>query len=116
METAALLERQNDLEEYGGLAASQKPILRTVFPRDSAEEERLFELLQKAYVNARYNKKYEITKDEKVEHKSICKDIKFPNAEVRSIKYYYSLLSGHVGGNVLIDDFERLKKLKGTLL
>lgn len=47
----------HDLEEYGGLAASQEPILLTVFPRDTEEQERRFELLQKAYVNARYKKK-----------------------------------------------------------
>jgi len=55
----------HDLEEYGRLAASQEPILLTVFPRDTAEQIRRFELLQKAYVNARYNKKnYKITKED----------------------------------------------------
>jgi len=49
-------------------------------------------------------------------HKSICKDIKFPNAEVRSVKDYYSQLSINVGEKALIEDLERLEKLKGTLL
>ena len=54
----------HDLDEYGGLAASQEPILVTIFPRDTKEQERRFELLQKAYVNARYNKNYKITKED----------------------------------------------------
>ncbi|MCI0693854.1 HEPN domain-containing protein [candidate division KSB1 bacterium] len=52
----------HDLEEYGGLAASQKPVLNAVFPRDTQEDEHRFELLRKAYVEARYEKNYEITK------------------------------------------------------
>jgi HEPN domain-containing protein len=54
----------HDLDEYGGLAASQEPNLVTIFPRDTKEQERRFELLQKAYVNARYNKNYKITKED----------------------------------------------------
>jgi hypothetical protein len=47
------------------LAASQEPILGTVFPRDTEEQNCRFELLQKAYVNARYNKRnYNITKED----------------------------------------------------
>jgi hypothetical protein len=49
-------------------------------------------------------------------HKRICKDIKFPNAEVVSVSDYYTQLSEQVEGKVLIDKFERLKKLKGILL
>jgi hypothetical protein len=49
-------------------------------------------------------------------HKSICKEIKFPNVEVVSVKDYYSQLSEAVDGNALIDNFERLKKLKSILL
>jgi HEPN domain-containing protein len=45
-----------------------------VFPRDTPEEERLFKLLQRAYVESRYNPDFEITKEDldallpKVEH------------------------------------------------
>jgi HEPN domain-containing protein/predicted nucleotidyltransferase len=56
--------RGHDLDEYGGMAASQAPILHTVFPRDSKEDERRYQLLKKAYVDARYNKNYQITKEE----------------------------------------------------
>jgi HEPN domain-containing protein/predicted nucleotidyltransferase len=55
----------HDLEEYGALTASQEPVFNSVFLRDNEEDERRFELLQKAYVNARYNKKnYNITKED----------------------------------------------------
>ena len=35
-----------------------------MFPRKTGEENRLFELLQKAYIDARYNPKYKITRQE----------------------------------------------------
>jgi HEPN domain-containing protein/predicted nucleotidyltransferase len=54
----------HDLEEYGRLAASQEPVLNAVFPRDTEEQKHRFELLQKAYVEARYEKNYTITKED----------------------------------------------------
>jgi HEPN domain-containing protein/predicted nucleotidyltransferase len=54
----------HDLEEYGRLAASQEPVLNAIFPCDTEEEKHRFELLQKAYVEARYEKNYAITKEE----------------------------------------------------
>ena len=53
----------HDLEELGKLASMHEPIFQTVFPRVSEEEQRLFELLKKAYIDARF-KEYSITKDE----------------------------------------------------
>jgi len=53
----------HDIEEYGTMASSQDPIFLTVFPRDTKEHEHLFELLKKAYVDARYKKSYKITKE-----------------------------------------------------
>ena len=38
--------------------------LREVFPLGTKEEERLFTLLRKAYVDARYNQDYKITAEE----------------------------------------------------
>jgi len=38
--------------------------LSLVFPRNNVQEKRLFDLLRKGYVEARYDKKYSITKDE----------------------------------------------------
>jgi len=54
----------HDIDEYGILVASQEPVFNTIFPRDTQEQEHRFELLQKAYVEARYEKNYTITKDE----------------------------------------------------
>jgi HEPN domain-containing protein/predicted nucleotidyltransferase len=54
----------HDIEEYGVLAASQEPVFNTVFPRDTQEQEHRFELLRKAYVEARYEKNYTITKED----------------------------------------------------
>ncbi|MCI0615744.1 HEPN domain-containing protein [bacterium] len=54
----------HDLVEYGRLAASQEPVLNAVFPRDTEEQKHRFELLQKAYVEARYEKNYTITKED----------------------------------------------------
>ncbi len=34
------------------------------FPRNTSEEERLFDLLQRSYIESRYNPDFEITKDD----------------------------------------------------
>jgi len=38
--------------------------LALVFPRDTEEEKRLFELLKAAYIEARYNTKFIVTKED----------------------------------------------------
>ena len=38
--------------------------LAKVFPCDTKEEERLFKLLQRAYIESRYNPDFEITKED----------------------------------------------------
>jgi HEPN domain-containing protein/predicted nucleotidyltransferase len=53
----------HDIEELGKLASMHDPIFQTVFPRASEEEQRLFDLLKRAYIDSRY-KEYSITKDE----------------------------------------------------
>ncbi len=66
------------------------------FPRDTPEEQRLFKLLQRAYIESRYNPDFEITKADidalvpKVERlrditEKVCK---------RQIEYYKSRISG----------------------
>jgi len=42
------------------------PVLRAVWPRDTRRTRALFELLKRAYVEARYSEHYEITKEELV--------------------------------------------------
>ncbi|MCG8340333.1 MAG: HEPN domain-containing protein [Cytophagales bacterium] len=55
----------HDIEKLGNLASKIKAEMATAFPRSTEEEKRLFKLLQKAYIDARYRKKsYVITKEE----------------------------------------------------
>jgi predicted nucleotidyltransferase/HEPN domain-containing protein len=56
--------RGHDIENFGKLAASFAPIFNTVFPLDTDEHKRLFELLKKAYIDARYKMNYKITREE----------------------------------------------------
>jgi HEPN domain-containing protein/predicted nucleotidyltransferase len=53
----------HDIEELGSLASMHDPIFQTVFSRNSEEEQRLFDLLKRAYIDSRY-KEYSITKEE----------------------------------------------------
>ena len=46
----------HDIEKLGYLASKIKTTLTTVFPRSTEEEKHLFKLLQRAYIDARYNK------------------------------------------------------------
>ena len=46
------------------LAAAQESIILEVFPKGTKIEKQRFELLRKAYVDARYDKNYTITKAE----------------------------------------------------
>jgi uncharacterized protein len=68
--TAALLvlteykPKTHNLDELGKRAAAFAPSLRDVFPRTAPEDERLFKLLKKAYIDARYSTKYAITEGE----------------------------------------------------
>jgi len=54
----------HNLEKLANQAASLHPALRAALPRAAGEEERLFALLKKAYIDARYKKKYRITAEE----------------------------------------------------
>lgn len=52
-----LLKLLNSVKQYSDE-------FRTVFPRDTAEEVRIFELLKAAYVQARYNPDFVVTKED----------------------------------------------------
>ncbi|MBC8551214.1 MAG: HEPN domain-containing protein [Candidatus Brocadiales bacterium] len=54
----------HDLEELGVLVDRLSSKLKNTFPKETKEEKRLFELLKRAYTEARYNMAYEITKKE----------------------------------------------------
>jgi uncharacterized protein len=56
--------RTHNIEKLANQAASLHPAMRAALPRAAGEERRLFDLLKKAYIDARYSKKYRITAEE----------------------------------------------------
>ncbi|MHC5053319.1 MAG: HEPN domain-containing protein [Planctomycetota bacterium] len=54
----------HDIEKLGKLAAAEMHEMLRIFPLGTDEEKRRFELLRRAYVDARYDKKYAITHEE----------------------------------------------------
>jgi uncharacterized protein len=54
----------HNLETLANHADNLHPAMRAVLPRTLEEDKRLFELLKKAYVDARYNRNYRITAEE----------------------------------------------------
>jgi HEPN domain-containing protein/predicted nucleotidyltransferase len=54
----------HDLEKLGKQAVSLNPEFLVVFPNKTEEEKRLFDLLKRAYVEARYERSYKITGEE----------------------------------------------------
>ena len=56
--------KQHDIETLGKQVNNLDPRFLPVFPRTTTEEERLFDLLKKAYIDARYNPGYKITRKE----------------------------------------------------
>lgn len=56
--------KEHDLEFLLGKVKEHTKELHRVFPRNSKEEKHLFDLLRRAYLEARYNPKFVVTKDE----------------------------------------------------
>mgnify|MGYP000854926115 FL=1 len=56
--------KQHNLSKLLGATHKYSDELRKIFPRNTKEEKRLFELLRLAYVEARYNPKFVVTKDD----------------------------------------------------
>ncbi len=54
----------HDLEKLGKQVNALEPAFLKVIPNSTPEEKRLFDLLKKAYIDARYKKGYKITKKE----------------------------------------------------
>ncbi len=54
----------HDILTLGSLAANYNEELLKIFPRDTKERNECFILLQKAYIDARYDKKYRITQEQ----------------------------------------------------
>src|SRR5687768_11445432 len=57
-------QRTHDIEALGKLAGEQHALLFEVLPKTEPEDKRLFDLLKKAYIDARYSMSYCITIDE----------------------------------------------------
>ncbi len=54
----------HDIEKLGKLAAAEMHEMLRVFPRATDEEKARFDLLKRAYVDARYSKTYTITRED----------------------------------------------------
>ena len=54
----------HNLEDLGKRAGDLPPALRNIFPRGNPEDDRLFKLLKHAYVDARYDPRFTITREE----------------------------------------------------
>jgi predicted nucleotidyltransferase/HEPN domain-containing protein len=68
--TAALLvlteykPKAHNIDYLGKLAGKLQPSLRDVFPRTAPEDKRVWDLLKKAYIDARYSTKFVVTAEE----------------------------------------------------
>ncbi|MCC8145703.1 MAG: HEPN domain-containing protein, partial [Bacteroidales bacterium] len=56
--------KQHNLSKLSNSVKKYSDELKTVFPQDTPEEKRLFTLLKAAYVDARYNPHFVVTKDD----------------------------------------------------
>lgn len=54
----------HNIQKLSNLAKNYSSELLTIFPRDTKEQRDSFVLLQKAYIDARYNKNYKITEEQ----------------------------------------------------
>ena len=58
------MPKSHNIEKLANMAANIHPEMRPLLPRTKQEDKDLFELLKKAYVDARYSTKYRITAEE----------------------------------------------------
>lgn len=56
--------KQHNLSKLLGATHKYSPELKNIFPRNTQEEKRLFDLLKAAYVEARYNPQFIVTKED----------------------------------------------------
>lgn len=82
--------KQHNLSKLSGSTKRYSDDLRTVFPQSTPEEKRLFALLKAAYVDARYNPKFIVTKediDELIPKVELLQDITKRICEGRIMEY-----------------------------
>ena len=60
----AYMPKSHNIEDLADTASRCHPDMRPLLPRKDPADKRLFELLKKAYVDARYSTKYQITAEE----------------------------------------------------
>lgn len=56
--------KTHDLKKLGEMSVHINEKLKTVFPMTTQDERIRFELLRRAYIDARYKKEYEISKED----------------------------------------------------
>ncbi|WP_341754843.1 HEPN domain-containing protein [Candidatus Tisiphia endosymbiont of Dioctria rufipes] len=54
----------HDIRKLGSIAGNYNEELWQIFPHSSIEQRQCFRLLEQAYIEARYNKDYKITKEQ----------------------------------------------------
>jgi uncharacterized protein len=54
----------HDIRKFGSLAGNYNAELWQVFPHSSVDERQAFKLLERAYIEARYNKEYKISREQ----------------------------------------------------
>jgi len=57
-------QRTHDIELLGNLAGEQQALMADVLPKTEPEEKHLFDLLKRAYIDARYSMSYRISSTE----------------------------------------------------
>ena len=67
--------KTHDLADLAGQSALLHPALAGALPREEGEDKRLFRLLKKAYIEARYSKSYHVTEEELVELRARTLDL-----------------------------------------
>ena len=60
-------QRTHDIELLGELSGQQHALMANVLPKAAPDDKHLFDLLKKAYIDARYSMSYRITADELTE-------------------------------------------------
>ncbi len=56
--------KSHNLSELMNATKKYAPEIFKALPRDTPEEKRLFDLLQRAYIESRYNPDFEVTKED----------------------------------------------------
>jgi hypothetical protein len=58
------MPHSHNIEKLANMTVQHHPAMRPLLPRVEPEDKRLFELLKKAYIDARYSTNYRITAEE----------------------------------------------------